>query len=180
MRGADLKDLEIISLLRRNSRLSITRIARKVSLPISTVYDRMKRLQKSGVIKKYTCLVDYKAFNYPVTSHILLRINGKNKERAEAFLANSIYTNNFHKVNGDEFNYFGTFVFPSMEELQEFLERAAEKFNIYGYKVFYVLREIREEGFLEDTTFLKIPDEKARRELPREEQEVEEAAEVLA
>ncbi len=168
MRGVDLKDLEIISLLRRNSRLSITRIARKVSLPISTVYDRMRRLQRNGVIKKYTCLVDYKSFNYPVTSHVLMRINGKSRERAESFLANSIFTNNFQKVNGDEFNYFGTFVFPSMEELQEFLERVAEKFNIYNYKIFYVLRGIREEGFLEDLTFLRVSRPESKREKKEE------------
>ncbi|MCW1306908.1 MAG: Lrp/AsnC family transcriptional regulator [Candidatus Nanoarchaeia archaeon] len=151
----DEKDIKILSLLRKNSRLSLTKIARKVDLPISTVYDRIRRLQRNGVIKKYTCLLDYRAIDYPIVARVLLKANS-NKERVENLLANSIYTNTFEKINGDEFNYFSTFIAPSMEELQEFIERITEKLGIPNYKVFYVIREISEEKFLEDLEFLKF------------------------
>ncbi|MCW1309027.1 MAG: hypothetical protein QW507_03450, partial [Candidatus Nanoarchaeia archaeon] len=98
---------------------------------------------------------DYRAIDYPIVARVLLKANS-NKERVENLLANSIYTNTFEKINGDEFNYFSTFIAPSMEELQEFIERITEKLGIPNYKVFYVIREISEEKFLEDLEFLKF------------------------
>ena len=54
----DRVDLEILRLLIDNSRLSITELAERLELSRPTVRHRIKKLQESGVIKKFTVLLD--------------------------------------------------------------------------------------------------------------------------
>lgn len=51
------KDEEIIKLLKKNSRLSITEMSKILGIPDTTIHYRMKKL--NDVIKKYTMLLDY-------------------------------------------------------------------------------------------------------------------------
>ena len=54
----DDKDRKILDLLKENSKLSTSKISKKLNLPITTVFHRMKKLEKNGVIKKYTIDID--------------------------------------------------------------------------------------------------------------------------
>jgi len=51
------KDEEIIKLLKKNSRLSITEMSKILDIPDTTIHYRMKKL--NDIIKKYTILLDY-------------------------------------------------------------------------------------------------------------------------
>jgi len=57
----DDKDHAIISLLKRNSRLSVRDIGKKTGMRPSTIHDRIKKLVKSGVIEKFTLKLNNKA-----------------------------------------------------------------------------------------------------------------------
>ena len=50
----DKKDLKIIEVLKKNSRLSIRDIAKKTSIRPSTVHQRIGKLVEKGVIEKFT------------------------------------------------------------------------------------------------------------------------------
>ncbi|RLI46109.1 Lrp/AsnC family transcriptional regulator [Candidatus Bathyarchaeota archaeon] len=52
-------DLEIIKILQENCRISIKVIAKKLGIPKSTVYYRIKRLEEEGIIKGYHAKVDF-------------------------------------------------------------------------------------------------------------------------
>jgi Lrp/AsnC family leucine-responsive transcriptional regulator len=54
----DAIDLKIIELLKKNSKLSSKEIASQVDLSITPAYERVKRLEKRGYIKRYTIEVD--------------------------------------------------------------------------------------------------------------------------
>jgi len=64
-------DLKIIYLLREDSRLRISDIAKALDLSRPTVYSRIKRLEESGVIKGYTIKLD-KKIEYGANLVILL------------------------------------------------------------------------------------------------------------
>lgn len=57
----DSKDLKIIDVLKKNSRLSIRAIAKKTGFRPSTVHQRMQRLVKNGVIEKFTVKLNNEA-----------------------------------------------------------------------------------------------------------------------
>ena len=51
-------DLKILSALRANGRETLTKISRDTGIPISLVFDRLKRMEEL-VIKRYSCSVDW-------------------------------------------------------------------------------------------------------------------------
>ena len=53
----DKFDQEIISQLRNNARMSVSRIAQAVSLSRSAVSDRIKKLENTGIIRGYQVLL---------------------------------------------------------------------------------------------------------------------------
>ncbi|MCE4607265.1 MAG: Lrp/AsnC family transcriptional regulator [Desulfurococcales archaeon] len=64
----DEKDRIIISMLKENSRVSYSEIARKLGISEVAVMKRIKKLESNGVIKKYTVIVDYKKLGYNMVS----------------------------------------------------------------------------------------------------------------
>jgi DNA-binding Lrp family transcriptional regulator len=54
MKALDATDRTLIALLQDNARLSTVALARAVSLSRTTVQERLKRLEDSGVIERYT------------------------------------------------------------------------------------------------------------------------------
>lgn len=54
----DNKDLQILSLLQKNARITIKEIANQIHLSTTPVFERIKRLESTGVIKQYVTLVD--------------------------------------------------------------------------------------------------------------------------
>jgi DNA-binding Lrp family transcriptional regulator len=54
MKALDATDRALIALLQDNARLSTVALARAVSLSRTTVQERLKRLEDSGVIERYT------------------------------------------------------------------------------------------------------------------------------
>lgn len=55
----DGKDLAILRLLQENARITVKEISEKVHLSTTPVHERIKRMEKSGVIKQYATLVDH-------------------------------------------------------------------------------------------------------------------------
>ena len=74
----DEKDIEILSCLKKNSRLSASAISQKVGLSVSTVTDRIKKLETSGVIKQYTLVLDPGTVGLDVSAYIEINMNDKN------------------------------------------------------------------------------------------------------
>ena len=54
----DATDLKILEALQNDARQTYTVIGKSLGIAHSTVYDRLKRMEKYGVIKKYTAIID--------------------------------------------------------------------------------------------------------------------------
>ena len=57
----DLKDHQIIGLLKADSRLSVRDIAKATGIRPSTVHERIKKLVKKGIIERFTLKLNNKA-----------------------------------------------------------------------------------------------------------------------
>jgi len=66
----DKKDEQIIEILKENSKLSTQQISKKTSIPITTVHNRIKKLEKEGVIKRYTLELDNKKLGKDIAAYI--------------------------------------------------------------------------------------------------------------
>ena len=73
----DNKDLRIIECLREHGRWSIQKIAKQTRIPITTVYHRMKRLEKEKVIQRYSVQLDYTKIGLPLATYVLITVDYK-------------------------------------------------------------------------------------------------------
>lgn len=71
----DEKDEQILSLLKENSKLRTHQISRKTAIPVTTVHNRMKKMESDGIIKKYTIALNYKKIGKSLLAFILATVN---------------------------------------------------------------------------------------------------------
>ncbi len=62
MPALDIIDHQILKLLQEDAKLNVNDIAQKLNLTKTPIYERIKRLERTGVIDKYVALVDRKKF----------------------------------------------------------------------------------------------------------------------
>jgi Lrp/AsnC family transcriptional regulator, leucine-responsive regulatory protein len=67
-------DRQILHLLQEDCRLSNAALAEVVGLTASSVYERVKKLEKRGIIEKYVAVVNAAAVGKPITAFIRLTI----------------------------------------------------------------------------------------------------------
>jgi Lrp/AsnC family leucine-responsive transcriptional regulator len=75
----DPADLKILDLLRGDARRTFGDIAKHVGLSAPAVKRRVDRLEKSGVIRGYTTLVDHAQLGDPLEAFVELRFNGSTR-----------------------------------------------------------------------------------------------------
>ncbi len=76
----DATDLKIINILKSNSRLSFAEIGKQIFLSPSSVRERIKKLEDSGVIRGYTLRLDQALMGNNLEVFIMLKIfSGKFK-----------------------------------------------------------------------------------------------------
>jgi Lrp/AsnC family leucine-responsive transcriptional regulator len=68
--GLDVKDRRILALVQRDGKMSQSLIAKHVGLSTAAVNERLKKLEQSGAIRRFTALVDPKAVGMQVTAFI--------------------------------------------------------------------------------------------------------------
>ena len=69
----DNKNIEILKLLQRNPRMSIAELARKIRMSNPATKERVRRLEKSGVIAGYRVELDPKAAGHEITAFVRIR-----------------------------------------------------------------------------------------------------------
>lgn len=71
----DTTDIKILNYLTNNARMNSSEIAEKVSLSISAVIERIKKLEKNGVIKRYTLILDNATLGKDVSAMMFVNMD---------------------------------------------------------------------------------------------------------
>jgi len=139
------KDLKIIAHLRQDGRMQLTKMSKKTGIPVSTIFDRIKK--ENNAIKKHTCLLDFNKLGYNIRANIALRVNKEDKQNLKEFLVRNNKTNSVYKINnGYDFMLEG--IFENIKEMDEFIENIEERFTIEDKKSFFLIEDLKKEGFL--------------------------------
>jgi DNA-binding Lrp family transcriptional regulator len=102
MKTLDEKDELILSVLKEDAKLSTQQIARKVNIPITTIHNRIKKLESSNIIKGYTTIINNELLGN-ILAYVLISVSynladGKTLDQEE--LAKKIGKNkNIEEVN---------------------------------------------------------------------------------
>lgn len=70
----DEKDYNVLDILKENSKLTTHKISKKINIPITTIHNRIKKLEKLGIIKNYTINLDYKKLDLGIAGYILVNV----------------------------------------------------------------------------------------------------------
>lgn len=70
----DILDIKILRLLRANARTSYLSISKAINLSTSAVIERVKKLEKAGVIKAYTTIINGKAFDKELVALVFISL----------------------------------------------------------------------------------------------------------
>jgi DNA-binding Lrp family transcriptional regulator len=83
----DQLDRAILEELQANGRISVADLGRKIHLSPPAVYQRIKRMERAGMIQGYTALIDREQAGYSLMGFIRLSLQPHNREQFEAFQA---------------------------------------------------------------------------------------------
>ena len=85
MENLDQIDLKILRTLQKNAKLTTKELAEAVNLTPTPVFERQKRLEKQGYIKKYVAVLDPNKLNLSLMVICSVKLKQINKEIAEQF-----------------------------------------------------------------------------------------------
>ncbi len=81
----DETDLKILQILQKDAKKTTKEIAQELNLTASPIYERIRKLEKKGIIKKYVALLDQSKLNIPVTAICLVSQRYHNEGFIEKF-----------------------------------------------------------------------------------------------
>ncbi|MBR5652803.1 MAG: Lrp/AsnC family transcriptional regulator [Prevotella sp.] len=81
----DETDLQILKTLQKNAKLTTKELADAVHLTPTPVFERQKRLEKKGYIKKYVAVLDPDKLNQGLLVFCKVKLKQINREIAESF-----------------------------------------------------------------------------------------------
>jgi len=147
----DEKDLRILEELGKNSRRSIAELADELQIPRSTIYNRIKKLERLDIIKTYKAIVDHEKLGRELTALVHIKITSK--ESAET-IANDLkklsYVDDIFLVTG-QYDIIVKARFEGTHELSEFIyeeKGLRDREGIERTESMIVLKTIKEYGLV--------------------------------
>ena len=151
------KDLSIISNLRQNSRQTLTRMSKKTNIPISTIYDKIRSFC-GNVILRHTTLIDFNKLGYSTRADMVLKVDRGEREQIKEYLLKNPQINSVYKINNG-YDFLVEGIFCHVKDLEDFTELLESKFRIKEKKVYYIIDELKREGFLSDPDAISLTEE---------------------
>ena len=79
----DKTDSLILNHLQRDGKITIAALAQELSLSTTAVYERIRKLEKEGVIKKYVALLDPKKVQRNLIVYISISLKNHGRSHLE-------------------------------------------------------------------------------------------------
>ncbi len=140
----DEVDSLILAELSKNARASLKEISRKLGVPTSTVFTRIRKLEDKGIIKRYTVIVDPQKLGYTITAVIHFSVEGPYLEQIEKNLSQHPNIIGLYDTTGD-FDIIAIVRFRSMDELDRFIKNTLRNPHIKKTITNMVLRTVKEQ-----------------------------------
>lgn len=151
MRDLDRIDLKILDILQREGRISVTELAERVSLSATPCSDRVKRMEREGVIAGYHARVNPAALGKNLLVFLEIKLSAKSGDVFDKVKKELLYVPEVmecHLVSGD-FDYLVKARLTEMNEYRrlfgEILKRLPASAESRSY---VVMEEIKETLYL--------------------------------
>lgn len=85
LKKLDSTDLAILDLLQENARMTVKEMASKLNLSSTPVFERIKKLEKSGVIDHYTAVINFEKMGKKLNAFAHISFKDHSKELISEF-----------------------------------------------------------------------------------------------
>ncbi|WP_219838859.1 Lrp/AsnC family transcriptional regulator [Paenibacillus sp. R14(2021)] len=117
----DNVDLQILALLKENSRIQWKDIGKEIHMTGQAVGNRIRRLEDLGVLEQYTIGTNKAKLGQPVTAFITVFVDSANHPAFHTFFNTEEAISEVHRISGDGC-FLLTAHFASNEEMQLLLD----------------------------------------------------------
>ena len=83
----DNKDRLLLELLQKNSRESLTSLAKALNLSIDSTHKRLKKLHDNGIITRFGIFIDPKAIGYDLVANVQIKLQNISEEELNKFIS---------------------------------------------------------------------------------------------
>lgn len=151
MRDLDRIDLKILDILQREGRISVTELAERVSLSATPCSDRIKRMEREGVIAGYHARVNPAALGKNLLVFLEIKLSAKSGDVFDKVKKELLYVPEVmecHLVSGD-FDYLVKARLTEMNEYRRLLGEILKRLPASAESRSYVvMEEIKETLYL--------------------------------
>ena len=144
----DKVDLQILRTLQSNARLTTKELAASVSLSSTPVFERLKRLENGGYIKKYIAVLDAEKLNQGFVVFCSVKLRRLNKEIAAEFtriIQEIPQVTECYNISGS-YDYLLKIHAPNMKYYQEFILNVLGTIDSLGsLESTFVMDEVKHE-----------------------------------
>lgn len=145
----DKKDKEILDILQKKGRISNADLARSLGMAPSGVHERVRKLERQGIIEEYTARINPKAAGLPLTTFIQVKTDDRvGCNDAGHALAKLPEVLEVHHIAG-EFNYLLKARVADTDSLTELLRAFGHIPHVRDTRTTLVLGTIKESTLLE-------------------------------
>ncbi len=142
----DAIDLQILDLLTKNGKLGNKEIAAVIGLSTTPTFERIKRLERKGIIKGYTAILDKKKIGKGLQVFCQVSLKSHNAEIIDGFEAEIVHLSEVsacYHIAGD-FDYSLFIEVADMDEYQHFLkQKLANIPNIANVQTAFVMSTLK-------------------------------------
>lgn len=147
----DQKDIAILKLLQQNARITVKEISDKVHLSTTPVYERIKWMEETGVIKQYATLVDHSKVRKGLMVICYVSLKQHNKTAGTKFIRAINEMNEViecYNISG-EFDFMLKVIAENMDTYYDFhVNRLSEIENIGNVQSVFVMGVVKETHVL--------------------------------
>ena len=144
----DKVDLQILRTLQENARLTTKELAAQVSLSSTPVFERLKRLEREGYIKKYIAVLDADKLNQGFVVFCKGKLRLMNKDIAMEFtrtIQNIPEVTECYNISGS-YDYLLKIHAPNMKYYQEFIINVLGTIDSLGsLESMFVMDEVKHD-----------------------------------
>ena len=142
----DKIDVQMLRVLQENGRLTIKELASRVSLSSTPVFERLRRLEAGGYIRKYVALLDAEKVNHGFAVYCNVKLARINTETHQVFAA-AVETfpevTECYNISGD-YDYLLKIQVRDMREYQRFLVNSLGRVEgVASMQSVFVMDEIK-------------------------------------
>lgn len=137
-------DRKMIRIFHEDGRKSYRSIAKQLDISIGTVHNRIEKLLKSGIIKRFSPIIDHEKLGYSLTTIIGVKVKGgvlRNWEDRTAYHKNVLC---MYDVTG-EFDAILITRFKDTKELDNFIKSLLKEADVQRTYTQTVLNIVKED-----------------------------------